>query len=130
MLTDHPGLLPTSKFAQNCSSFFCMQSLGLQLGLGAVDWVKPASFKPSTSQYQLKVDSTTTPANSSCQGMRSSTIFARSLGRRFSATTRHHTVVLMQVNSAVFHLGLQLVKASSDAHFNCATNLGGGRPAR
>src|SRR2546427_2748511 len=37
MLTDHPGLLPTSKFAQNCSSFFCMQSLGLQLGLGAVD---------------------------------------------------------------------------------------------
>ena len=42
----------------------------------------------TTSQYQLGVASTTALANSSRQGMRSSTIFARSLGRRFSATTR------------------------------------------
>lgn len=41
----------------------------------------------------LKVDSTTTPANSSRQGMSKSRILAKSLGKRFSATTRSFSSV-------------------------------------
>ena len=47
----------------------------------------------ANSQYQLKVDSTTTQAISSRQGSSNSRIFVRSLGKRFSAITQSSSSV-------------------------------------
>ncbi|MGO4469679.1 hypothetical protein, partial [Pseudoduganella sp. RAF53_2] len=55
-------------------------------GIGQVERM-PSCYKPSTSQYQLYVDSTTTP-NSSCRyGLRATQMVARSLSNRFEYTT-------------------------------------------
>jgi hypothetical protein len=51
--------------------------------------------RPSTSQYQLNVDSTTTLTSSSRQGSSRSRIFPRSLGNRFCATIRSSSSVTL-----------------------------------